>query len=113
MWGGKHFETILKVLGGLILLAAAAYVIWYIQPISGTVMDKRFVAAHYETRFRENCITVTTGKTTTRSCTSVPYQVWVGDRWTITVCNEDRCKGVNISQIRYDDIHIGDQFSEE
>lgn len=109
-----HFDLLVGVVAAVIIALSLGFLAWYMRPISGEVQAREFAAAHYETRHRENCVTVVTGKNSSvRSCTYVPYQVWVNDRWSIKVCNEERCKWVDIDQTRYDDTQIGNHFSEQ
>lgn len=105
-------ENLEKVLIGIFVAVVAivlGWLIYQLRPISGTVTDKDFIPAHYEQYTTEQCTTV--GKM--RSCVSTPHLRYVRDRWAVLVCNDERCKWVDMTKIRWDDTQLDSYFSEE
>jgi len=109
------------VMGALVVVYIGWWVVWYLQPIAGDITDKKFYPAHMEWRSNQSCSTNTTtttvgGKTVTktnRTCINIPYQAYVPDYWQITVCDEERCKGIEVSQVKWEDLQVGQYFSEK
>lgn len=108
-WLLDNLEKIFVSVFVALVIGLIGVAVWYMRPISGTVYDKDFIPAHYEQYYTAECVEA--GKT--RSCIQIPHTRYVRDNWTIKVCNEERCKWVSLTEIRWNDTQIGSHFSEE
>lgn len=87
------------------------------RPVVGTVVEREFYPAHYESGTRTSCVPQPDGKTI---CYPVSHTEWKPDAWWLRTCKDveaslpkyRKCRWRQVSKELYDHNPVGDWYDE-
>lgn len=101
----------------VVILAIVGLVVADARPVVGTVMERQFYPAHYETGTRTQCVPQPEGKTI---CYPVSYTEWKQDAWWLRACQPVKegypkgwgCRWRQVSEGLYRRVQVGEWYDE-